>query len=228
MNHIRARMLLSNLALYGAPMSTGVVGLPFYDYLRQKAIENGYVMGDKYLSSVFMEGLPSVALAMISGGLDMAKGNWYNVGDKLGSQGFEFLRDFLRGDKPMYQLLGGAAFTKFSNAYESIKPVFTFAASAFRDDDKYFPFRAEDFLNVAKEANTINIIHRSIVAAQTAKWMSKKGQFLTDEISPWNAAFLAVTGFQPQQSIDLQAFYASNKDQEEAQKEGLKRFLVRG
>jgi hypothetical protein len=228
MNHVRARLLLSNLALYGAPMSTGVVGLPFYDYLRQKAIENGYVMGDQYLSSVFMEGIPSVALAMISGGGDMAKGNWYNVGDKLGSQGFEFLRDFLRGDKPMYQLLGGAAFTKFSNAYESIKPVFTFAASAFRDDDKYFPFRAEDLLNVAKEANTINIIHRSIVAAQTAKWMSKKGQFLTDEISPWNAAFLAVTGFQPQQSIDLQAFYASNKDQEEAQKEGLKMFLVQG
>jgi len=229
MNMIRARLLLSNGALYGMPMAGGVAGFPLFDYIRQKALENGYAVGDNYLSSVFMEGIPAVALAFATGGGDIQRGNWYNIGDKLGAQGFDTIKEILRGDKSMWNILGGAAWTKFSNALETIKPIFTFGASSFRDDDKYFPFRAEDLLDVAKEANTYNVINRSIVAAQTGKWFSKKNQLLTDNISPWNAAFMAVTGLQPTQATDtLQAIYASNKDQEDAQKEGLKRFLREG
>jgi hypothetical protein len=176
-------------------------------------------VGDKYLSSLIMEGLPSVAMALISGKGDIQKGNFYNVGQKLGAQGFQTVNDVLAGDKSWWNILGGASWSKFSSGFESLNPLFQVMMSPLREDDKYFKIKAEDMTQIFKEIGSVNTAWRSIMAANTARWMSKKGVFLQDNVSPLNAIFMGVTGLQPQESMDLSNLSASKKDEDERQKD---------
>jgi hypothetical protein len=84
----RARLLGTFALVYGVPAAFGVSGLPLGDWIRKWAQEDGYVVGDNYINTLLTEGLPSLL-----GGL--ATGNYYNVGERYGIQGFGPLKDAL-------------------------------------------------------------------------------------------------------------------------------------
>lgn len=241
---VRARLLAANALMYGAPMAAGVSALPVSDWLRQKATEeagyvpqsgvalpssiqnNSYAQSvNKHLSTFFMEGLPAYMHAVVSGGFDLQKGTLLNYGEKWGSQGYTTIKDVLKGDKPWWTIAFGAAGSKMANAWEGFSPILTVGMSYFRDENRYYPFDPNDFLQVVKEINTLNTVHKSIVAFNTSRVFAKKGQLQVEGITPWAAAYMGITGLQPQDTADLQTFYGSNKDQENANKEAEKWFL---
>ncbi len=204
-------------ALYGVPMATGLTALPLGDMLRQKAMEHDYVVGENWYTTAINEGLPS----LIAG---LATGNYYNIGERYGAGGMEFLRDFMRSDKSMFQILGGAAWSKVTGIFEAADPFWFFMMSAIRQDGP-FTLKAEHFVQPLREVSSFNNGMRLLDALNTQRWLSKKGIYL-DDTSPLNAVFMSVTGLQKQSSADLQTLSASAKDRDALAKWAEKNFDI--
>ncbi|WP_196302700.1 hypothetical protein, partial [Streptococcus pneumoniae] len=81
--------LATNAAMYGIPMAAGLTGIPAADYLRNKALENGYVVGENFFTTMLAEGLPAAIGAVASGGGDIQKGTVYDIGNRFGTKGLE-------------------------------------------------------------------------------------------------------------------------------------------
>lgn len=221
----KTRLFATNAALYGVPTAFGVFGFPFGDYLRKKSLEDGYVVGDKYIDSIVNEGFPAFVLAAITGGGDPRKGNWYNIGDRFGTQGIETFRDALRSDVPWYKTLSGAAGSTVGGVLQGMDGFTNFALSFIRADDKYFPMTADNIWDAIREISSVNSAYRAYYAMNAGRWMSRKGQYLTD-VSPANAAWMTATGLQPQSVSDAYLISWSLKDQKEAEKHALQKFEV--
>lgn len=222
-NMERTRMLAWNAGLYGVPMAAGVTGFPFGDFIRKSALDHGYTVGDNWVTSTVMEGLPSMLMALATGHGDIQKGNFYNIGERYGIQGFETLREALRSDKTMWDILGGAAFSTFSNTWERLDGFTNGMMSLIRDDDKYFKLKPDDFIDIFKEASGVNNNWRMAMALNTGRWLSKKGVYL-DNVSPANAIFMSVSGLQSQAVSDLNLMSWLHKDQQALEKYGLQKF----
>lgn len=66
----KARLMGYSALLYGIPMGPlGLLGAPIGDYLRQYAISHGYQVGNSFITSMAMEGIPATGLAWITGAL---------------------------------------------------------------------------------------------------------------------------------------------------------------
>lgn len=191
----RARLLATYSVIYGVPTAAGVAAFPITDIFRQQAKQNGYVVGDNWLSTTMMEGVP----AMLG---QLATGNVYNVGDRYGSPGVPLIRDILASDKPWWNLLGGVSWNTLSTAFEQSDGFRTAMMSAIRNDGNAFPIRAEDGLDILKVISSYNAANRMLVAMNTGRWMSKNENYISD-VSPMNAFFQTVTGMQTQQASDI-------------------------
>ena len=220
----RARLLGTNALLYGAPMSVGVSGLPLGDSIRQAAIENGYVVGDNWLSSVIMEGLPAFMLAFITGGGDIKKGNFYNIGPRFGSGGFESLGEALHSDNTFLKIVLGPSFSKLANTWENSDGFLKAMSSAVRGDGKAFPIRGDDLIDLFKEVGSVNKTWQLIAALNTAKWYSKNERYMED-ISAGNAVFQFLTGLQSQESMDIHNKTVSRKNMLDFQKDAVNKFV---
>lgn len=222
----RTRILATYAALYGAPSAIGVTGLPLTSSIRQEAIERGYNVGDNWLSTAIDQGLPAIALALITGKGDFRKGNNYNIGDRLGSPGFTQLSDAMKSDHAWWQLLAGAAGTTLIDQLTSTSNFFRSMGSMLKPNnaDKSFPLMLDDFVDIFKNISSVNQAWKVIAAVHTGKWMSKNEGYIGD-VSKANAAFMAITGLSPQQQDD--AYIKSNirKSEEEYQKSVLKDFI---
>lgn len=220
----RARLVGVNAAVFGIPTALGVTGMPFTDGLRTYAMENGYVVGENFLSSLAMEGLPSIITALVTGQGDIKKGEWYNYGDRYGTKGFESINSLMRTDKTFWDIFGGAAYSKLSSTWASTDGVRNAVFSILRDEDKYFPLKLEDFVDVFKEIAAINASWRMVMALNTGKWMSKNEGYVTD-VSPGNAIFQTMTGLQDQRTSDVYRLSQSLKNEEAKQKYAEKAFV---
>lgn len=222
----RARIITFYSLLYGAPSAIGVTGLPFANSIRQEAIERGYVLGDNWLSTALDQGLPAMAAAHITGGGDWKKGNNYNFGDRYGSPGFTQISDALKSDHAWWQLLAGASGTTLLDQITSTSNFFHSMASILkpRNEDKAFPMKLDDFVDVFKSISTVNQTWKLIMAINTGKWMSKNEGYIGD-VSKANAAFMAMTGTNPQQQDDAYIKASIRKDEEKMQKYILKEFI---
>jgi hypothetical protein len=90
-NMARARIITMFTALYGLPNAVGVTGAPFSDNIREHFMDDlGYIPGEKWSSTLVSEGLPAWTYSMITGTLP-------NAGDRFGSQGFQNIKQALRG-----------------------------------------------------------------------------------------------------------------------------------
>lgn len=219
----KARMFGVFSALYGVPMAGGLTGVPLGDYLKKKALEEGYVVGDNWITSLINEGIPAIATAYLTGGGDIKKGNWYNFGDRYGVQGFEFMRDFWRGDKNIMSIIGGAAGSKIAGVIASADPFYQFIMSGIRNEEGAFKIKSGDFLGPLQEISSINNAWRTIAAINTGRFMSKHGIYL-DDVSPINAFMMGITGLQPQRVTDLNTLAWSQKDRDELEKWAEKKF----
>jgi len=211
----RARLVGMYSAMYGIPSAVGVTGYPFGDSFREAAINRGYVVGDKFLSSLAMEGIPALSMAMITGGGDAKKGNWYNVGDRYGTQGFTQIREAMRSDNTMWKIFGGAGLSTLASTVANLDPFWKAARYMITDDEENNTFKltGQDFVDVLKEVSSADAASRWYKSMNTGKWLSKNGQYI-DDVSKTNASFMAATGLKPQGQDDI--FSIKNiKDAEE-------------
>jgi hypothetical protein len=222
----RMRMVGVYSALYGVPAAVGLSGLPVSEDFRAAAINKGYIVGDNFVNSLFMEGIPSMLVAMITGGGDYQKGQFYNVGDRYGAQGFTQLREALNSDTAWWKILGGAGVTTavntITNADGFTKAILSFA----RGDtgDQRFMLKLDDLVDLGKEISSVNSSWKFIMALNTGKWFSKNESYIQN-VSPSAAAFMAGTGLSPQEQDDI--FTKSNivKDRLALQKYVLNKYI---
>lgn len=220
----RARLFGTYAMLYGFPSAFGLTGLPIGDIMRQKGIENGYNVGENFMSSLVAEGLPSVMLALATGKGDISKGNFYNIAERFAPQGLEPLRQAFRTDKGVLDVLGGAAYSTFASALGSFDGFYNAMLSGIRDDSKQFPLKIEDFLDPFKEIAAVNSAWRLKAAMETGKWLSKKEGYLSDT-TRGNAIFMTLSGLSPQSSSDVVPKTTTMKEEKEMQKYGLDNFV---
>lgn len=213
----RIRLITTNAALYGIPTGLGVTGVPFADNLRQSALEHGYVVGDSFLSSLIMEGLPSAVVGL-------STGNWYNIADRFGNKGFDQITSMQRTDKTVWDIVGGAAYSKLKDAFEASDGLRAAMMSAFRGDDQYFPVKIEDMADIFRGIGSVNAGLRLAAAVNMGKWMSKKETYLTD-VTPMNAIFQSITGLQSQDVADVTRKTTSLNDQKALYEMAEKQFI---
>lgn len=208
-------------ALYGVPNAIGITGAPIADNLREHFMDDlGYIPGEKWLSTMINEGLPAWQLAMMTGKLP-------NFGDRFGSQGFQNIKQALRGDIPWWQAIGGASVTTTSNFIGAALDPFTqYSMSWIRGDrtDQRFSIKAADLAEPLKEISSISTGAKWWTAIQTGLWINKNEQAITD-VTPWQASLYALTGMSPQEQDDM---FINNKmiqGEKDAKKKALKEFI---
>jgi hypothetical protein len=220
----RARMFAVNAALYGVPMATGLTGLPAADWIREKAIENHYNIGEDFLKSVFMEGLPAALGAVITGGGDPQKGTFYDVGNRFGTKGFEFFNNLTQSDKGFLDVVGGPAWSILKSTWSQLDG-FGYAMISMKNrDGEVFPMTVEDLLDPLKEISSLqNLVFRPLAIANTGRWISKKEGYLADATG-WQAVVAATLGLKNQEINDIQIYHKSLKHQAEYEKTIEERF----
>lgn len=201
----RMRLFGTYAGLYGVPAAFGLSGLPVSEDFRAAAIDYlGYVPGENWLSSLAMEGIPSLITALVSGEGDITKGNFYNIGDRYGAQGFTQLREALRSDGTWYKILGGAGVSTLVNTITNMDGLTKALVSFLRQDspDERFKLKLEDVIDAGKEISSVNSAWRLIIAMNTGKWVNKNEQNILP-VSERDAAWMSFTGLSHQEQDDI-------------------------
>lgn len=221
----RARMVGVNAAMYGVPAATGLTGIPIIgDQIREWAINNGYVVGENWASSLAMEGLPAMLGALVSstGGITdrLKTGNWFNVGPRLGNSGFEWIREIFRNDGSIWKVIGGAPFGFVANTIANADP---FMKVMLNMVGGKFPASENDALDVFNEISQVSKTRKWLAALSYGSWNNNKGSKLED-VSPMKATFMAMTGLQDQAIDDI--FHKANikKSMDEMEKDAMTGF----
>ena len=214
----RFRMLYTNAALYGVPMSVGLTGLPVVDYIRQKAMEENYVVGDNYLTSMLMEGVPSALGAIISGKGDPQAGTWYDVGSRFGTKGFEFLGSAAnRIDKSFLDIAGGPAYSIIKDTVGATDGLARAMISLARRDQDAFPMTVEDLIDPLRNISSVNTAVRDYFIMNGGRWVSKNDAYLADA-NGWDAFMSTAFGLKDQNINNIQIMSNAIKAQGEAEK----------
>lgn len=234
----RARMLTANGLMYGLPVGLGVTGLPVADYIRTKATENGYVVGDKFLSSAIMEGVPAMLAALSTGEGDvfdvperLRSGNWYDVGPRYGSNGFDQIRQALNGDKSLWEVLGGPGLSTagkmITGGSSFLKGTVEMIKAVAGGKDSEFPLKWQDLMDPLNQVASVSALRRHIYMLNTGKLISNTETQMSKpgEISAANAWFMTTFGLQPQSARDVYTKEGILKEQHEMQKDALKSFI---
>lgn len=216
----KLRLLYTNALLYGIG-GTAIIGLPFGDWFKKAATEYlGYDVGSNYVSDTVMQGVPAALLAA-------ASGNWYNIGETLGPQGWEPIREMFRGDRPVWNLALGAVGTTLQTAWEQSDGIRKMAMSAYADDDRVFPFVPEDVLDTFNILSSSYHVSQTWMAMNTGRWVSRKGTLLTKDITPLNAIFMYLAGgLSPEQAANVNNLSMAIKDRQEDQKK-IEQFFIK-
>ncbi len=212
----RGRLLATNAALFGVPMAAGMTSIPASDYLRQKALEHGYVVGDNFWKSLLMEGIPSAVGAIMTGGGDPQAGTWYDIGPRFGTKGLEFLGSATQtvGNKGWLDYAGGPAYSIIKETIGQTDGLARAVLAMAHGGEEVFPLTVEDIADVAREITSFNSAWRVYAATQFGRWVSKKDAYLSD-ISPAQAIFGAMFGVKDQNIDDMYTKNISIKQQQE-------------
>jgi hypothetical protein len=213
----RGRMLATNAAMYGIPMAAGLTGVPAADMLRNYALENGYIVGENFFTTMLAEGLPAAIGAVVSGGGDIQKGTVYDVGNRFGTKGLEFLGGLDRADKGYLDIAGGAAYSVAKSTWEQSDGLRRVMWALVKGDPELFPATYEDGLDVAKEISSVKTINQDWIALQTGRWTSKKESNLKENITPSNVAVNFLLGLKPQEITDVNTLQNALKSQKQSE-----------
>jgi hypothetical protein len=211
--YTKARLLFMNSLAYGLPVGAGLTGVPFSDAelpfvgsLRTYAKENGYVVGEKFWSTMVMEGALGYAMFM-------ATGKAYNPGDRLGAKGLESLNTLWRGDDFLWKFAGGAAGGMMKSILDTTDGFWAWARGMMGAND-HFPVMGSDLMALAKENSTINSLDTFYNTLNIGRQLSKKGAFIA-EADTTDAFIKLFTGIQSQDASDLQRMTHALKNQDE-------------
>jgi hypothetical protein len=222
----RARMYGMYATMFGLPGAIGVTGLPATQTFRQYAIDNGYVVGDKWIQSMMVEGLPAAFLAWMTSDKDKKNGNWYNINDKLGAGGLTQFNEILNSDPKWWTLIGGASTSIAANTMNNARGWVrsNWSMMTGKQGDEAFPAKIDDWTDIFKEISSVNQIQKMITGVAFGKWLSKNELYQAD-VSKANAIFMGLTGLNLQNSGDNYIIGLDLAAQKDSEKQGLNRFI---
>jgi len=196
----KARLFGVSAVLYGLPVGgLGLYGFPISDYIRKKALEGGYVVGDNPLTTFIMEGLPSLIIGQITG-------KYYNI-SKFGTKGIDPLGE-LGGDKTFLDIFAGASVATMVNQLKNMSGFWNATMSYMRSNmgletpDVRFKYKPEDFMDMFKEISSVNAAWRGIYAARYGDWLTKNETVVEKGVDLKNAIFMTLSGLTTQQQSD--------------------------
>jgi hypothetical protein len=210
----RGRLVATYSALYGVPIAVGLTGLPLGDDFRKAALDNGYVVGDKWYETAFNDGIPSMAIGHITG-------NYYDFRDRFGPKGFDFLKEFynaVAGDQTTQEALGAGP-----NIAMSTMSGFGHLLWAMTNQQGY-DATLSDVLDIAKEVTSVRQGWKLFEAARLHQWLSTHEGLESSNVSLLNAAFMAGSGLQPQFQSDQFLKSQIIKEREEYNKYVMQRY----
>lgn len=227
----RFRMHAIYGSMFGVTGAFGIMGLPLGESIRRYALENGYVVGDEWMSSMVMEGGLASGLAWLtSEDGSSKKGNWYNVSDRLGVGGLTQFRDALRSDIPWYSFLAGASGSIFGNTWKNTEALRRGGWDALhstmftgKDEEEYFKPTLDHWVDAVKEVSSADALRKGVAAVSLGKWISKSDVYQAD-VSKANGIFMSLTGLNLQEAADNYNIGKSIKERNNLQKEALNLF----
>lgn len=182
-------------ALYGIPVTLGAETLwPMYETIKKEALDRGINVNDTWYKNLFFEGILSTMLTA-------ATGQHYNFAQRLGPSPIDILHQAMSGQKTIVDIVGGPAFGVMNDLVSSASPAFKAALSWFHDDGTTFPLRAEDFLDVVKNATTASNLLKAYLAVSTGRYFSRKDRYVSD-VTPLDGVLMAASGLSPMELSD--------------------------
>lgn len=225
----RLRMFGVFGAMFGFPQAMSLTGYPAGDYIRQWALDNGYVVGEKWHQDLAMNGIPSVLGALATGLGDTTRGTHLNIGQRFGSPGLDIINNAFRSDKATRDVLMGAPGQFMKNIIEHTSGLQQVAIHMIKGDDSKFKIKLDDLVEPLRIPSGFNYNIRSIYAVNTGKWLSRNESNLAEgpgqDITPFMSILMGLTGTQPQPVADENVMSAIHKDDLDAQKIARTRFI---
>lgn len=224
----KARVIGLNSAVYGVPIGVlGASGLgsitggqfPFAETLRQEMYKRGVEMSDPAVDA-FMTGVLGVTARAVTGVPTDLSG-------KVGPSGGQILKDLLYSDKSVIESFFGASGSTVGSLWRSLDPGMKWAMSMFRSgDNTTFNLRPEDGANILRNIKSADHVINIYWAVKYQQYFSKTGQLdtsATQEFSPTQAVFRALTGGVPADMTDRVILQGVNIDRQKLVKETIKK-----
>lgn len=200
----KARVAMVYSAMYGVPTATGAyLGfVPVKEAIDKYAMENGVNLSDNVFSQMVNEGLPATLMQMVSG-------EEYNVASRYGPGGLSIIKDIMRGDSDLTDLVFGASGSILGDVLANSDPILRGIMDIFKEDG--YPLMAQDFIDASQNISSVNNAMRVYYALNVGKWYSRNGTYMTD-IGGWEALFMGMTGLSPTEMSDAFLKIESLKD----------------
>jgi hypothetical protein len=214
----KARLLGTQAIIYGIPTGLSVTGLPSQTFIRQNAIQNGYIPeNDNYFQELLNDGAISTALNLVGG-------TKYNVSSRYGGGGISRLDDVFNPDKTWWDIVGGATGSTMEGIWDASDPFRAAMLSIVNGDDRAFKVTGDHILRLGEEATAIQGAHRAYEAFTTGNWMSKNRAKLAQDATTSQALVSFVSGLLPDPVNDRIMYSNISQQQENATKDAIKRY----
>ncbi len=215
----KLRMFGVYSAMYGMPIATGLGSIyPFAESIKTYAMTHGYVEGDNVAWDTAFQGAPAVLL-------QMATGQWLNVGERYGAPSFDVVRDALAGNKSFWQVATGASGNLVFDAWKKADPFVKMAISHIKGEN-VFDATGADLVNLAKGVATVNKAWQVQTALNSMEWLSRNENPMAKGVSSSMAYFMGVTGLQPLEVSKSQQYYEAHSNMEEMEKTAEKGYIL--
>lgn len=212
----KARLVAGYSIMYGIPTGFAVTGAglvwPWQEAMRKYMLESGMAYDDNVLTKILTEGIGGVATGVVYG-------EDTNFSEQFSPQGLSVVRDLLKGDKGVLQILGGVSGTALVDNVKALHP-FGMAVLKVAGYDGGYDLTVRDFTDAASVISTFSNASKAMHAYYTQEWWSKnEGKISSGNISAVQALITGLSGVVPRHVTDAYAMVSSLKDREAMQKE---------
>lgn len=212
----KARLVTGYSIMYGIPTGAAATGLglvwPWQEATRQYMLENGMAYNDSVLQKIMTDGIGGVAAGVIYG-------EDVNFSEQFSPQGLSVVKDLLKGDKGIVDLLIGVSGTTLRDNVKAIHP-FAMALGKVAGLDGGYDLQVRDFTDALSVASSFSNASKAMHAYYTQEFWSKNEQKIhAGNVSAVQALIIGATGLVPKHVTDAYAMVASLKDRQAMQKE---------
>lgn len=205
----RKRLIIGQVALYGAPVAATASVVPFYPVhkeLKEELREAGYDVNDDMLAKIAVDGIPQTMLHSIFG-VDVP------FADEYGLSGISLFKDIWDQQKNVMEIFGGAAGSTMWQSLEAFSPLGTALVNI---GNGSYPLTTDDFTPILQIPSTASNLTQSWYIFNQGEYFLKNGQEpILDELNPWYAFTKTVFGLGPE---GLNDFFTDTKNKKETEK----------
>lgn len=204
----KARVLLTYSALYGIPVGASAAFVyPFYDDVRQHALENGVELDDVAIKTLH-DGLISTVGYLVTG-------ETYNFNERFGPAGLSTVKELFEEDNGLLEFTLGATgsvvgdFMKSSDA--AYNAVMNFV------DPTHAPPTTADFVEFFRNISSVNNLYRAYFMMNTKQYFTKNDTLVTEDNTGMDAFMSLFAGVVPSDIDDTFIMFKSVKERKEAE-----------